>query len=842
MEEYLHYRAKYSGLTELEATERLSMYGVNIETDDDDDEKSLFSVAKVFISLRFWLMLVAAVVLLVNSSVGAGVVLLLLLAVHITTEIYKRSKCNLSEQYFQHRDIFEVCVIRASELVLKDSRFLVPDDIVLLKAGDSVPADLHILESDGVMADESLFTDDHLPREKLPGVDSKNKLKQSCVYKGTRIISGVLVGRVFATGVDTFKYKVFVGNEYSHDSDVDDDNISAMGRISAVNATTSSVFEPLIRKTVRVFNVAACAFLFVAIVLTFEPDVSGGLVTFAVTFLPAMSFALCFIPAEILCVVRLYQLETAKRLKKRHATARNLNTLELLNAMSAICVDKAGIISAHRIEVADEFSGNVDMLTNVSLLSCDVEPDSDFDFDRAISLHAASKLNVIADLSKNKLLKSYPFSKDDAMGGNLWNVNGARLFCIRGEPEKVYTVSDIGHDELFRLQERQSAYSKQGQRVLAIAYARIDDDRMPESVYDAEFRVLGLISFMNPFHDTVPMAVRNCYKAGVDLIMFTDDNEEVAAAVGAKIGMAQKQILTGEKFKETGHIEPDTNIFSLFSDSQKNEVIRLLRKRGEIVGVISDNTANARLFETADVGALVLEDSTMAVRQASDILLNSNDLGVFVDIIKETRQTHSNIKSAVALTFCATMILIAFSFVNLIFGNTDNGFIFDSIVSSLILVVFVPLCSFAYFNNRIEVKRTQQSSDFIGKGKINRGFLTKAAIQSGSLLTAMLIWYYLARESQDLGRSYVFMTFVSGLVFMKWVNMSDSTSAFRAMAKNGGGALFITGLVILTAVLLVFLPLNKYIGFSGANLFWVLTAILSGAVSQLWYDFMKKEA
>ncbi|MDR1754331.1 MAG: cation-translocating P-type ATPase [Eubacterium sp.] len=822
MEDYINIAAKHSGLTDSVAAERREMYGANSETGDDGERKPLFPTAWAFRSLRFWLMLSASFLLICDLQIAKGIIMVLLTALYAGTEVVKRKKCGKSAEYFHHRDGFEVAVVRGGKPVMLDSRQLVPDDIVFLTSGDSVPADLHILESEGVTADESVFTGNNDPIGKQAGVDSKNELKQSCVYKGTRILTGTLVGRVVATGVDTYRYKT----------------------LGDTSNFQSSSFEQIIAKISPVFSFASALLLVVTALLAFNTYGDGEISkVLAGTLLPAISFALCFIPAEMICIIRLFHLSAAGRLKKRQTVIRNLSVLETLNAMTSLCVDKSGFIEVNRISVDEEYSQNVGILTNISVLSCESSGGSEFD--GAITFNAVQRQVDVKELLENKLIKTYPCAPGDNMSGNLWDVNGVRLLCIKGLPEKVYTVCSIQHDELYAFQERQSQYSKQGRQALCVAYAKIEENEVPNSIYDVEFKAVGLISFNSRIRDSVPAAVRNFYKAGVNIIMFTGDSAEIAGAIGAKIGLAEKGIMTGERLKNAmvGGEMPvkDINIYSEITGEQRNAIVKMLKQSGEIVGVISGGAeADAGLFELSDIGLLTPGDSGTGIRQAGDILLPDDDLGNFVDIIRETRQTHSSIKGAVGLGACATAVLILFSVINFIFGK---GLIFDEIISSLILIGLVPLCLFSYINNRGEMKQSQSPSGFIGKGKVDPDFFKKIIWQSVSLLVIILSAFYITIEFPlSYARSVIFITFVSGLVSMQWVNMSDSVSAFRLISRNEGGALLYTGIIILISLILIYLPfLNIWVGFSAVNPLLILLASVGGIASQLWYELIKRK-
>ena len=237
----------YKGLTSDDASNRLDMYGYNgdsrnLETDGD------FKIAGVLFSFRFVMMSLAAVVLLACGRIGEGFALLVLGIVYAATEIVKGLKCRDGFHELKRISGVRFRVIRDCAIVLMRREYIVPDDIIILQEGESVPADAHILEAQGLTADESLFTGDRSPAPKRAGMDGKNELKQTVLYKGTRILSGNTVARVTATGIDTKKCREF-------------------GELPEKKAYTTGV-ETVAKRTMPVFYTTAGVFFLAYFVIT----------------------------------------------------------------------------------------------------------------------------------------------------------------------------------------------------------------------------------------------------------------------------------------------------------------------------------------------------------------------------------------------------------------------------------------------------------------------------------------------------------------------------------------------------------------------------------------------
>lgn len=825
MGQFMGFSGDYQGLSTEEAEERIGMYGYNIEH-HSEDERAHFKPARVFLSLRFVLMLAAAVLLILGEQTAEGLITLLLLVAYVALELVKGVKCDQALHGLQRTTAMKFRVIREGEILLIRKRGLVPDDIIILQSGENVPADAHLLEVENLTVDESLFTSDKTPVVKLTGADTKHELKRTCVYKGSRVLTGSLVGRVVATGVDTKKCKTLSASPPAN--------------------TYYTSFETAIGRVTPVFS--ALAFVLLAVVSLFSfiggmSDTLLGLVTSSL--LPGVSFALCFIPASTASIVRLYYITGGVRIAKKYGIVKDLAALESLNALTAICVDKAGVITKNRIEVAEEHSPSPEMLANVAILSCDTTPSSPYD--QAIIHNAAFKHIDIKELHQNELISRYLYTEKTKIDGNLWRINGARLMCIKGTPESVFTVCDMDADQLFAMQKKQQQYAKQGLQVIAVGYARLAEDQLiPDSVYDIQYSLVGMLAFTNQTKDSIPVAVRNCYRAGVRVIMMTGDSEDTALAIGKKIGLRSGRAVTGEELDHAlehhSRLELDgVNIFAGISSDHRCEIVRQLQAVGDIVAITGDTASDAEVLMLADVGISKVQNSSGASQEAGDILMNDDNFNNIVETFKEARQLHRNIKRAVSMSISATIAVMLFAVVNLLL---PGGFLLSPVMMSLVMVVFVPACMLHFLDNASDMKNPLSPSGFIARGRISRRYFVMSGLQGLALFAGFLLQFLLMPDAPaEMLRACLMTTLVAGLVTMAWTGLSEEKKLLGTLTGGKTGyAAFITGAVLLLLLLLINIPgLNAALGLAALNPVVFLTALLVGVLSQIWYDFVKKK-
>lgn len=825
MAQFLSFKGDYTGLTTETAEESLGMYGFNSDSRLEEDGKGFKPAGAVF-NIRTILFIIAAAIYILSGNILEGIMMVLLTGAYIFLEIFKGIKSDRALYEHKRSTAMKFRVIRNGELVLIRREYLVPDDIIILQGGENVPADAHILEQTDVSCDESLFSGDKTPACKMAGADSSDKqLKSSCVYKGTRLLSGCLIARVFATGEDTLKHKTF-------------------GEVKTEEVYYTS-FERIINKVMPVLYILSAVFLAMFAVLGFlgtdlaNPDIAKILMQ-AVN--PAVAFALVFIPASTASLVRIYYIHGVYDLAAKHSVVKDVHVIEKMNAITCICIDKAGTITKNHLEISGESSKNTELMTNIAVLACDTVPTSSID--KAIMLGAAFKQIDVKELQQNELLRAYPFSEKDKIAGNLWDVNGSRLLCIKGSPESVFTLCDLSPENLYKAQKKQSDYSMQGNQVIAVAVAHLrEDEEIPETIYGPTYSYLGLIAFNNKTKDTIPFAVLSSYKAGVNVIMTTGDSADTAVAIAKRIGMKSGRVITGDMMKaaksegEKLDLE-DVNIFARITPEQKLEIIKMLRENGEIVAISADGGTDCEILEQADVGISTAQNAVGAAREACDLLMNDDNFNTVVETIKESRQIHKNVKRCISTVISAHIAMALFWLGNFIMGGET---VITPLFAALLTAIAVPVCAMLYLGNRSDIKSDHTSSGFIGRGAINGKFFVKAILQGVSLAMFTFLFYAISRNSSigELRASY-FAMFIFGMIAMCWTNFSDRKNIIKILHdKHGFGALA-SGITLAVMLVLIYVPfVNTAFGFNGINPFVLLIALVMGIVSQCFFEVYK---
>ncbi|MDR0197302.1 MAG: HAD family hydrolase [Oscillospiraceae bacterium] len=840
MAQILKFKGDYNGLDTSVAEKHLSFYGHN--SDAKQEEKAGFHAGSVFFSMRFFLMAGAVFLVFLGGDNGGGILLSLIMALYCAGEIVKGVKCDEKLRELTRSSDVAVRVVRDGGVTLIKREHIVQDDLIILQGGENVPADAHILEASGVTADESAFTGSPLPVRKAAGADGKNELKQSCVYRGTRITAGILIARVFAAGQDA-KLRA---REPSEKDGCHTEFETAFNRLMPVFTCASAVLL-----------ITATAFKFI----TASPPSENLLGYFTETFLPAVSFALCALPAEASSIVRIYYISGALRLSRKYGEIKHLRALETLNSVTAVCVGKDSVVAADNTPLVGESSSNKEMLTRISVLSCGTSPADSYE--KAIFLSAAFKHIDVRELLENGLIKSYASDEQaryHKINGCLWDVGGSRLLCVKGEPEVVLSFCRPPSEQLFSIQKKQQDYAREGYQVFAVAFAKIKKDEIPETLFEIEYTFLGLTAFSGNVRENVPGAVKSCYRAGVKVIMLTPDSKETALATAEKIGLKPGGLITGEEL-ERARFDGEkinvsgVNVFAEITAGQKGEITRLLRDSGEIVAVFGGASSDVEALEQADVGIALSkytterewdmdmdtlsQSTTGSACEACDFIMEGDGFVKAADTFRQARQMHRNIKRGVSIAISALITIAPFALVNLLKGG---GFVLDAVFVSVLSVIVVPSVMLVFLNNKTDLKSWMKPSGFIGRGVVNRNFLFGAVIQGGSLLFAeLMMFFFLPENAVEHQRAVFAAVFAAGLVAMAWVGLSFEKPFHRFFNKSNGEVLMASVLLLSALPLAVYLPVvNSAFGFARLNPLILLLCLVVGFVSQIWFDFVKK--
>ncbi len=687
------------GLNDAEARSRLEKFGPN----------SLPAVKRRGPALRFlqqfhnvliYVLLVAAGVTAllshwVDTSVIVGVVL-----INAIIGFIQEGKAEKAMDALHRMLSPEATVLREGKRAVIAAEALVPGDIVLLQAGDKVPADLRLLSVKNLRIEEATLTGESSAVEKTTEVvETKTVLgERYCMaYSSTLVVNGQGVGVVVATAEHT-----------------------EIGRINTLMGEVQTLTTPLLRQmevfgrwlTVWILVLAAVAFLFGWLVHHFD---MGDM------FIAAVSMAVAAIPEGLPAVMTITLALGVQRMAKRNAIIRRLPAVESLGSVTVICTDKTGTLTRNemtvqRIITADQsfdVSGSgysphggfsvegkevsvvanqtVQQLARVGLLCNEASLHSESnawhitgDPTEGSLITLALKAGLEAAFENESLPRTdlIPFEAEHRFMATLHHDHAGHGFIfVKGAAEQVLAMCaqqrGTGNDTAIDLeswQRKMSGLGATGQRVLGFALRDVEAGKRELSFEDMRegFIFLGVVGISDPLREEAIAAVRDCQAAGIRVKMITGDHAETARAIASKLGIGEGGVLSGSDLDAMDEaalrlVVRETDVFARASPQHKLRLVAALQANGEIVAMTGDGVNDAPALKRADIGVAMGMKGTEVAKEAAELVLADDDFATIAHAVAEGRAVYDNLKKAIVFIMPtnggeAAMVLVAILF------------------------------------------------------------------------------------------------------------------------------------------------------------------------------------
>ena len=534
---------------------------------------------------------------------------------------------------------------------------LVPGDVVLLEAGNVMPADLRLIETVQLKVDESPLTGESVPVEKrtAPLHEAEAPLgdRVNLAYKGTSVTYGRGSGLVVATGMQT-----------------------ELGRIASMLGSEEAVKTPLQKRLAQfgqrlaLVALAICAIVFAVGVLRGESVV--------LMFLTAVSLAVAAIPEALPAVVTVSLALGARRLVKKHALIRRLAAVETLGSVTYICSDKTGTLTQNKMRVEQLFvsgqpengpTGNEESwrwLMKAMALSNDATRHNDGHMigdptEIALSQGAEDKGYVKAELlAQAPRVAELPFDSDRKCMTTLHREGSEVVAFTKGAPEQVVALCDgqlTGNARITldtaAILDRAERMAAEGLRVLVLAYRTWPDlpaELTPENV-ERGLTFLGLVGLMDPPREEAKEAVALCKSAGITPVMITGDHPATARAIALRLGIIEDHdgVLTGQELAKLPLDEYEARVegirvYARVSPEQKITIVKGLQDQGEFVAMTGDGVNDAPALQRADIGIAMGLTGTDVARESSHMILLDDNFATIVAAVREGRRIFDNIR------------------------------------------------------------------------------------------------------------------------------------------------------------------------------------------------------
>jgi len=662
---YKNLNSSENGLTTKEAEKRLKIYGLNV-IKIKRDKPLIIKFFKQFTNFFAVLLIVGALLAFMAEYLSPGIgnlyigmTLIIVVFLNSTFTFIQEHQSEKIQDSFKKMLPSTVEVIRDNKRQHILTSNLIPGDIIYLFEGDKVPADSRLIEHNSMKVDNSSITGESEPQLRHLECTHDNILEsRNIVFSGTLVQSGNGKAIVYGTGHNT-----------------------ELGKIVELTKTTKEVETPLhkeIKYFIRVISTIAIIFGFTFFILgLFLGQGLIGSLIFGIGILVAN------VPEGLLPTVSLSLSMTAKKMAKKNALVKHLESVETLGSTTVICTDKTGTITENKMTVNTvmvnfveenayekelEKNNSCSKLINAMVLcnNSRLENQTYVGDPTESSLMEFSKKYISEQklIKKEKRVHELPFDSKTKRMITVNKSNDKLIAYMKGAPEVILEKCDKilinGIPKALSLKDKESIhnfyerFASRGERVLAFAYKYTQT----ELVIEENFIFIGLTGLIDPPRKEVPEAIAKCERAGIKVIMITGDYSLTAEAIARQIGIIYKSqkanIVTGfelEKMsdKELKNVLKKENlIFARTNPIQKLKIVQALQAMGEIVTVTGDGVNDAPALKNADIGVSMGRSGTDVAREASNMILLDDNFATIVTAVEEGRAIYENIRKFIS--------------------------------------------------------------------------------------------------------------------------------------------------------------------------------------------------
>ena len=662
------------GLSSAEVSGRLEKYGPNRL--EGAKEKSLISM--IFDQLKDFLviiLIIAAVISILLGETLDGVIILAIVILNTFLGVYQENKASNALKALKEMASPHAKVMRDGSVVEVASSDIVVGDIVIMDAGDYVPADVRLIESNNMKIDEAALTGESVPVEKNANAvlaeDASLGDRVNCGYMGTLITYGRGRGLVTQTGMET-----------------------QMGNIAGMLNESPEEATPLQQKLDSLGKLLGMICLGVCVVI-FALGLLRGMEFFDI-FMTAVALAVAAIPEGLTVVVTVVLAMGMQRMVKVHAIIKKLSAVETLGSTTVICSDKTGTLTQNKMTIEKLFydsslydvsgsgyspngeitgaggtKSNEELrhLIEGSLLCSDAtyDPEKESiigDPTEGAMVVLAYKVGMekAAWEAKYPRLQEIPFDSDRKLMSTFHKMEEGTIMYTKGAPDELLMrctqietasgVQSLTDEKRKEVLLNNSNFGKNALRVIGVAYKPVEEIHAD---FEEENNLIfcGLMGMIDPPREEARAAIDVCKEAGIHVKMITGDHKITASAIGEKLGiLSESGALEGREISEMTDAQlqeavKTINVFARVSPEHKVRLVDAVRSNGDIAAMTGDGVNDAPSLKHANIGIAMGITGTAVSKEAADMILTDDNFASIVSAVSEGRTIYANIRKVV---------------------------------------------------------------------------------------------------------------------------------------------------------------------------------------------------
>ncbi|TVQ44539.1 MAG: cation-transporting P-type ATPase [Saprospirales bacterium] len=818
------------GLNSEVVSHRLEHYGKN-QLPVESGTHAILRFLRQFHNILIYVLILAAVITAFLDHWIDTFVILAVVLVNAIVGFIQEGKAERAIEQLQKMLSPTANVIRNGRREEIPAEDLVPGDLVLLKSGDRVPADLRIIDANNLQIEEAMLTgESHAAEKNNDIVDDKAVLgdRTNLAFSGTMVTYGRGRGLVVETGLDT-----------------------ELGKIRDMISEVEKLTTPLLRKmddfarklSIVIVVMAALILLF-GWLLT-EEDMTE-------LFLSVIALAVAAIPEGLPAIMTITLAIGVSKMAGRNAIIRKLPAVETLGSVSVICTDKTGTLTRNEMMVTKiylkdqllnvsgegyapkgEIRGpedeNIEVKENRQLMELlesafycnDAEINQDENKEWILNGEptegALFSLGKKAGLEKpnGKRLQSIPFESENKYMAVLHQFEDNRQkILVKGAAERIIEFSNLSKEDKEIWKNRINDLASNGLRVLAFGSKTSDSDqKLTKSLVEKGLSFHGVVGIIDPPRSEAIQAITDCKNAGIIIKMITGDHAITASAIGKKIGIDNSEnVITGEELNQLKTDEEweekamDYCIFARTNPEHKLRLVEALQRRGKVVAMTGDGVNDAPALKRADVGVAMGIKGTEVTKNAAEMVLADDNFQSIASAVEEGRTIYNNLRKAILFILptngAEALMVMSSILVGFTLPITPVQVLWVNMVTAVTLAL--ALAFEPPERTVMKVPPRSQKESIVGNYFLWRIIFVSFLVAGFSIL---LFFYFKISYSVEFARTIALNTLVAGQVFYLFNSryLYESCLSFEGIFGNLK-VLYAAGILLLLQLCLTYLP------------------------------------
>lgn len=838
-----------TGLTETQVEERMRLYGNNKLVEGKQVtllQRFLQQLADPMIIILIVAAVISGITAVYSGESFADVIIIMVVVlINAVLGVVQESKAEKAIAALQEIAAATSKVIRNGHQMTIRSEELVPGDIIVLEAGDAVPADARIMECASMKVEEAALTGESVPVTKTDAIlESKDGKdvplgdRKNMVYMGSTVVYGRGRAVITGTGMNTEMGKIADALSKAED-----------------NQTPLQMKLAQLSKILSVLVLGICAVIFAIDLFRAYPDITGT--TMLDTFMVAVSLAVAAIPEGLAAVVTIVLSIGVTNMSKRSAVIRKLTAVETLGCAQIICSDKTGTLTQNKMTVVKHTGSEEKMLAEAMALCSDAELDENHEAvgepTECALVNYAFGLGMHKDELKqeNPRIGEAPFDSMRKMMSTVHrNAKNGIIQYTKGAPDEVLkrcthmladgTETVLTEELRAQILAENKAMADQALRVLAAAYRKWDEEPASyEDTYLEENLVfIGLTGMIDPVRPEVKTAIDECRAAGIKPIMITGDHKDTAVAIAMELGIidSPEQAITGAALDAYSDAELQDTVekYAVYARVQPEHKVRIVnawKAKGKITAMTGDGVNDAPSIKNADIGVGMGITGTDVTKNVADMVLADDNFATIVGAVGEGRRIYDNIRKAIQFLLASNLSEVLAIFVATLIGFTILKPV-HLLWINLITDCFPALALGMEKGEKDIMKRKpRDSKEGIFAGGLGINVILQGTIVAMITLSAYLVGHYMETGvwefvDSEHGMTMAFLALSMAEIFHSFNMRSLRKSVFSLKTHNKilWGAMLLS-FVCTTAV--IYVPfLATAFGFAHISLIEYVVAIL----------------